>query len=104
MILKLCVIGLFILLGILFLFGKGTFLIAGYNMLTKKEKERINTKVLTKFMGFFMFAVALIAGLSVLDELYPGNYFEFISSKLLTIVIILGIVYVLMSKRLRNNN
>ena len=98
---KLCIIGLFILLGTLFLFGKGKFLIGGYSMLTKEQKERINTKALTKFAGFVMFAVALSAGLHVLDDLYPNNYFAFIGSKLLHLILIFSIIYVFTSKRFR---
>jgi hypothetical protein len=92
MVARLCVIGFFVLLGIIFLFNKGMFLISGYWMLTKEQKERINTKALTKFMSFLMFAVALSIGLLVLDKIYPENYFEYMGFTLLAIILIIGTI------------
>ena len=44
------VVGLLVILGILFLKGKGAFLIAGYNTASKAEKEKIDEKKLCKYM------------------------------------------------------
>ena len=41
MIVLICVIAIFLILAILLLCGKGAFLIAGYNTMTKEEKEKI---------------------------------------------------------------
>ena len=98
---KLCTIGLFVFLGILFFFGKGKFLIAGYNMLTKEQKERINTKALTKLASLLMFVAALGASLLVLDDLYPNNSFTFIKSMLsilTTLIIVVGIIIIYFNK------
>ena len=101
---KLCTIGLFVFLGILFFFGKGKFLIAGYNTLTKEQKERINTKALTKLVSLLMFVAALSMVFLVLDDLYPNNSFTFIKSMLsilTTLIIVVGIIYMNISKRFR---
>ena len=98
---KLCTIGLFIFLGILFFFGKGTFLIAGYNTLTKEQKERINTKALTKFVSLLMFVGALGVSSLVLDDLYPNNHLSFIGTVLTPLITIVGIIYMNISKRFR---
>ena len=45
-------------LGILFLRGKGAFLIAGYNTATSQEKAATDEKKLCRFMGKLMFALA----------------------------------------------
>lgn len=45
------IIILFIVLGLILLLGRGSFLIAGYNTLSTEEKERFNRKKLTKFVG-----------------------------------------------------
>ncbi len=51
-------VGLFIVSGIIFFCGKGAFLIAGYNTLSKEEKSHIDEKLLCRFMGKFMFLLA----------------------------------------------
>ncbi len=42
-------VALFVILGIIFLCGKGSFLIAGYNTASKVEKEKIDEKQLCRF-------------------------------------------------------
>lgn len=49
---------LFVILGIVFSKGKGTFLIAGYNTASKAEREKINEKKLCKYMAKLMFLFA----------------------------------------------
>lgn len=48
----------FAILGIVFLRGKGSFLIAGYNTASKAEKEKIDEKKLCRCVGELMFAFA----------------------------------------------
>ncbi|EOU2028835.1 DUF3784 domain-containing protein, partial [Clostridium perfringens] len=48
---KIFMIALFILLGIMFSLGKWSFLIAGFNTMTK---EKYDVMSLCKFMGKFM--------------------------------------------------
>lgn len=60
---------LFLLLGIVFMRGKGAFLIAGYNTLSKKEKAKYDEKELCKFMGKSMFALAFSIFLWGLSDL-----------------------------------
>lgn len=50
---------IFLLLGTVFMSGKGAFLIAGYNTSSKEEKTSYDQKALCKFMGKSMFALAL---------------------------------------------
>ena len=54
----LAVIALFVGLGILFSKGKGAFLIAGYNTMSKEKKARYDKNALCRFMGKLMFALA----------------------------------------------
>jgi len=42
---------LFVILGIVFLSGRGSFLIAGYNTMSKEEKAKYDVNALCKFMG-----------------------------------------------------
>lgn len=49
---------IFVVLGIIFLNGRGAFLIAGYNTMPRGKKAGISEKKLCKFMGRFMFVLA----------------------------------------------
>lgn len=49
-----------LLCGIIFAFGKGGFLIAGYNTASKEEKEKYNKKRLTGCMSIFCFSNAIV--------------------------------------------
>lgn len=49
---------LFIILGVVFYRGKGSFLISGYNTASKAEKEKIDESRLCRFMGRLMLALA----------------------------------------------
>lgn len=50
---------LFIIIGIVFLSGKGAFLIAGFNTMPKSEQSKYDTVAMCKFMGKMMFLLAL---------------------------------------------
>lgn len=56
-------------LGILFLCGKGAFLIAGYNTLPKADKAHINERALLHFMGKVMLAITLCVAAIFAGEL-----------------------------------
>ncbi len=58
MIILLLVFAALVALGIVFLRGKGTFLISGCNSFSKSEKENIDEKKLCRFMAKFMFALS----------------------------------------------
>ena len=58
LIIHLAVIVLFILLGIIFMSGKGAWLLAGYNTASAYEKSRTDEKALCRFMGKSMFVLA----------------------------------------------
>ncbi|MDR3053679.1 MAG: DUF3784 domain-containing protein [Coriobacteriales bacterium] len=49
---------LLIVLGIALLFGKGAWLIAGYNTASKEEKARIDTEKLCRSMGVLLLVVS----------------------------------------------
>ena len=55
---QLIIMLLFLAMGILFAFGKGSFLIAGYNTMSKEEKAKFDKKKMMKMMSKMMFALA----------------------------------------------
>jgi hypothetical protein len=64
------IIGLFLGLGIIFSLGKGSFLLAGYNTMPKKEKEKYDSVSLCKFMGKAMFSLAFSMVFWVVSEAF----------------------------------
>ncbi len=65
---------LFILLTVVFWKGKGTWLIAGYNMINDKEKEKYSRKKLCRLMSVcmgicsFLLLIMCILGEERIDE------------------------------------
>ncbi len=47
-------------LSVVLLRGKGAWLIAGYNTLNKKEKEKYDSVALCKFVGKYLLSVSLL--------------------------------------------
>ena len=74
MLITILVIGLFIALGFVFISGKGSFLIAGYNTMSKEEKEMYDTVSLCKFMGKMMFTLSFSMLLWLLSDVYKMNW------------------------------
>lgn len=64
---------LFLVLGGVFLAGHGARLIAGYNTMPKKERERYDERALCRFMGRLMFFCAACMLLTGADSLWPGK-------------------------------
>ena len=53
---------MFITLSVLFFMGKGKNLIAGYNTMSKEEKEKYDEKKLLRSMGFMALICAVMTG------------------------------------------
>ena len=58
LILNVCIILLFVGLGIAFKYGKGLDLVAGYNTMPAEEKEKIDKEKLSKYMTGLMLSLA----------------------------------------------
>ena len=68
MIIKILIVCLFVFIGIMLSLGKWSFLIAGYNTMSKEEKEGYDTIALCKFMGKLMFIIAFCIVLFILSD------------------------------------
>ena len=75
---------LFLALGVVFSRGKGQWLIAGYNTMSEKEREKVDEKKLLRLMRNGMFALAgciavgLIGLLTGIRLLLPGSFALFL--------------------------
>ena len=60
--------GVFIFLGIILSMEKCSFLIAGYNLMSREKKERYDERALCRFAGKLMFFLAFCMLLSTILE------------------------------------
>lgn len=83
--------GVFLLISLLLFTGKGTWLIAGYNTSSKKEKEKYDEKELCSVMGIMCTIIAVLTGILALldDESYAMIY-----GVVICIVVITTVIYV----------
>lgn len=85
------VVILFLLIGIYMLTGRGSFLIAGYNMLPQEQKQKYNEKRLCRFTGVMMIIAALYCAMmefTNVNEIYTSIGFIIIT---LTFVIVVNV-------------
>ncbi|MEW8956461.1 DUF3784 domain-containing protein [Clostridium sp.] len=99
MIAKILFIVLFVVLGIVLSIGKGAFLIAGLNTMSKEEKEKYDVLSLCKLMGKFMFIIAICITLFVLNDIFNIKFLTTIALVLFNVSLIFVIVYSNTGKR-----
>ena len=86
-------IGLCILLGIVLSMGKGSFLIAGFNMKTKEEQDKYDKVALCKFTGKIMFALAFSMVFWVLYQAFKIKFLLYIGVVLFFAFIMFLLIY-----------
>ena len=94
-------VGLFLLLGIVFFNGKGSFLIAGYNTASKAEREKIDEKKLCGYMGKLMFAFAGCFLILMASDILGEMWLLWLGLALFFGVGIGGVIYINTGSRLK---
>lgn len=84
---------LFIALGLVFMQGRGAFLIAGYNTSSRAEKEKYDERALCRFMGKIMFLWAACFLIMIPGELWGAMVFHWVGWGLCVAVIIFMLIY-----------
>ncbi|ENK1243678.1 DUF3784 domain-containing protein [Clostridium botulinum] len=87
------IIGLFVLLDIILSMGKGAFLIAGFNTLSKEEKKAYDVISLCKFMGKVMFMIDFCITLFLLSDILKRSVLFNIGLILFFITLATTIIY-----------
>lgn len=82
-----------VFLGIIFSFGKGSALIAGFNTLPEREKSKYDAVALSKFMGKMMFALSFSVVLWLISEVYEMSKLFYIGLSLFIGLIIFLLIY-----------
>ena len=89
----LCFVALFLLLAVVFLQGKGSWLIAGYNTASPEEKARIDEKKLCRYMGRLMLALAGCWLLLAASEVFYITALLWVGIGLFLVVIVGGLIF-----------
>ncbi|MCL2095824.1 MAG: DUF3784 domain-containing protein [Oscillospiraceae bacterium] len=97
--------GLFIITGIFMLTGRGTFLISGYNTMSKSEKakfeEKFDIKLLCRFIGKILIALGLpniLIGFPVIASI---SWLGWIYTVVVFAICIFAVIYANTSKSFR---
>lgn len=83
----------FVVLGIVFLRGKGAFLIAGYNTSSQAQKDKTDEKALCKAVGKVMFVLAACWILIALGSFPSLMFFRWIGLGLFFVTTIGFVIY-----------
>ncbi|MCI8360420.1 MAG: DUF3784 domain-containing protein [Clostridiales bacterium] len=93
--------GIFIILGIVFLSGKGLFLIAGYNTASKAEKAEIDEKKLCKYVGILTLLFAGCFLLLMASDIFDQMWLLWFGLGLFFVIAIGGAIYINTGNRLK---
>lgn len=83
---------LFLVLGIVFACGKGTFLIAGYNTLPEEKKARYDTQKILKSMSRMMFSCVGCMAVGVLGSIVDAPWLVVLGIVLTVLVIVFFLI------------
>jgi uncharacterized membrane protein len=92
-------------IGILFLLGKGGFLLSGWNTMSPEKRARYNARAVFTFTGILLIVIAFLMILLTvgiyLSEAHDNHVLTWIAAALLCTVPIVGAIYANLSKRFR---
>ncbi|HHZ05891.1 MAG TPA: DUF3784 domain-containing protein [Clostridiales bacterium] len=95
------IIVVFLVLGVFLCMGKGGFLIAGYNTMSKEEKEKYNTVAICRFMGKMMFLFAVSVAMWCLSDLLHIEWLFSVGIALFLGTVIFIFIYLNVSKKFK---
>jgi len=93
-----------VVLGLIIRTGKATFLIAGYNTMSAKEKKLWNAQAMSKFVGHMLIATGLVLIVPCVPIWFDFYAFAFlcVSWLLFTVILLGSVVYMNTSSRFKN--
>jgi len=92
--------GLLIVLSIVLLAGRGSFLIAGFNTMPKEGKEKYDAKALSKFIGKILLPIGVLLPLQGIERI--AGWFVWVFLAVTLALVIFATVYVNTGNRFRN--
>jgi len=104
MIIVMFIILLFLIIGTIFIRGKGAALIAGYNTMPQDEKKKYNIDLLLKFVGKMMFALSFSMLLWIISILYDMISLFIIGAIFFISMTLFTVIYVNVGDKFKNKN
>ena len=95
------IILLFITIGIFLSKGKGIFLIAGFNTMSKEEREQYNLLNVCKFMSKFCFAIAFYILLLIINTYHEIKGMSVLVPFLIIGTTLFSVIYLNVSKKFK---
>lgn len=95
------VTALFIILGIVFLNGKGSFLIAGYNTASQAEKDEIDEKKLCKYVGILMLLLAGCFLVIMVSSILEKMWLFWVGFALFLLITVIGVIFINTGNRIK---
>ncbi len=93
------VLGIFILLTIVFLSGRGTFILNGLGFKSVEELKRFNPKKMIKFLGYCMVGFDIALLLMIVAYISKLEIFAIIGAILIFAICIGGSIYIKSKQR-----
>ena len=90
----LIVLSLLLLISLVLLSGRGAWLIAGYNTMSREEKAKYDEKALCRRVGALLLAITACGGLMVLAAELRWTWLSWLSAGLTAAVLIGGMIWV----------
>lgn len=84
---------MFLIFGMVFMRGKGAFLIAGYNTSSKEEKAKYDEKALCRFMGKIMYSFAACLLIIVISDIINSLILQWTGIVLFFCVAVFTLIY-----------
>lgn len=83
--------GLFLILTVVLLSGKGAWLVAGYNTASKEEREKYNAKKLSRTVGAgFSVLTAMIFIMAIFENVLPASFaYVFLAITMADVIVLL---------------
>ena len=91
-----------IAISVVMMCGKGAMLIAGFNTMPKKEREKYDARALCKFVGGILLPVGITMPAVFLGGFYKLNWLIYLVIAIDVAIVIFAIVYANTGNRFRN--
>lgn len=82
-----------VILAVALLFGRGSFLIAGYNTMSKEEKDKYDSKALCKFVGKILLPIGVSMPLAAVGSIYQVGWIITAYPIAVAVLCIFAVVY-----------
>ena len=90
-----------VILAVVLLFGKGQFLIAGFNTMSENEKKRCDSKALCRFIGKILLPIGILTPAVAIGGIYDIGWIGGAYVGLTAILVVFALVYCNTGNRFR---